>query len=75
MGLLILEYCFIEEKEKVNEVKHSAVRFQTNLQKHLHSKFSAERTGPTDSHRTEQVSGIYAWQIAISHDLGLKEMG
>lgn len=31
--------------------------------------------GPTDLHRTEQVSDSYAWQIAISHELGLKEMG
>lgn len=33
------------------------------------------RVGPTDLHRTKQVSDSYAWQIAISHDLGLKEMG
>lgn len=80
VGFGYLEYCLAFNENKVTESKgqYSAfdiIPLEDQFPETSPFQVAGEQTGPTDSHRTEQVSEIYAWQIAISHDLGLKEMG
>lgn len=62
----------MKKKKKKNIIRYHSVWDQYLVQ---FPTFPDIIPGPTYLLRTEQVSDIYAWQIAISHDPGLKEMG
>lgn len=51
------------------------IQSKTNFPEASSFQVAGKQTGPADSHKTEQVSEIYAWQIAISHDRGVKGNG